>query len=75
MTDDAPMTWVDPDTGSVELPLHLTLEWFDKFRRGVVGVFTLTADGEGGWTIIIQPAQGMIDQAVEKLRNGGDDGD
>lgn len=73
--DDTPLTVIDPDTGSVELPLHLSLEWFDKFRSGVVGVITLTPDEEGGWTCLIQPAQGMIDAAAEKVRQQKEDGD
>lgn len=68
MSDDAPLTWIDPDTGQVELPLHLSLEWFDKMRQGVVGVVTLQPSGEGGWTFLIQPGQGMIDVAVEVER-------
>ena len=75
MTDDAPPTWIDPDTGSVELPLHLALEWFDKFRQGVVGVITLIPDQEGGWTMTIGPAEGMIDAAVEKVRQQQDTDD
>ena len=70
---DTPLTIIDPDTRAVELPLHVNIEWFDKLRSGVVGVVTLVPDEEGGWTILIQPAQGMVDQAVEALKQQGDD--
>jgi len=66
---ETPLTVIDPDTQAVELPLHVNLEWFDKLRSGVVGVVTLVPDQEGGWTILIQPAQGMVDQAVEALKH------
>lgn len=65
---DAPLTWINPDELLVELPVCISLEWFDNMRKGVVGVITLIPNGLGAWTFTFSHPQGMIDQAVETVR-------
>ena len=59
-------TTIDADTGRVDLPMNMSLEWFDKFREGVVGIITLVPAGEGDgcWTLLFQESPDVVKSAI-----------
>jgi hypothetical protein len=69
------ITTIDADTGRVDLPMNMSLDWFDKFRQGYVGVITLipAEDGDGCWTLFVQEAPDVVQAAVAAAEREEDD--
>lgn len=60
-------TTIDPDTGRVDVPMNLTLEWFDRFREGIVGIVTLVPAelGDGTWTFTVEDVPAVNEAAIQ----------
>lgn len=66
MSDDGYITTIDADTGRVDVPMNMSLEWFDRFREGIVGIITLVpADcDDGTWTLTVQDVPAVNEAAI-----------
>jgi hypothetical protein len=70
-----PLTWIDPETMLVELPLRLSMEWFDNLRNGVVGIISLHPSDGGVWTLHIGEAQGALEVALSAKKKAEEESD
>lgn len=62
------ITTIDADTGRVDVPLNIDLEWFDALRNGIVGIITLvpSEDEQGTWMLEVEQAPAVMAAHIEQ---------